>query len=123
MPDPTNKFSQLWAAAVISVIYALVMVAVVVAILLQTTEDGWFSPSTIFLIMVLGQMAVAALMHPREIICFFYIVFYYMAIPSMYLLLVLYAIINLNNVAWGTREVQVKMTRGVITHSYNVIIK
>ena len=32
-------------------------------------------------------------------------IIYFITIPSMYLLLVIYSVFNLNNVSWGTREV------------------
>ena len=37
--------------------------------------------------------------------CLPYGVIYYVTIPSMYLLLVIFSIYNLNDVSWGTREV------------------
>ena len=36
---------------------------------------------------------------------------YLLCIPSMYLLLIIYSITNLNVVSWGTREVAVKKTK------------
>lgn len=35
---------------------------------------------------------------------------YFITIPSMYLLLVVYSVFNLNVVSWGTREVPKKLT-------------
>ena len=37
--------------------------------------------------------------------CLPYGLIYYVTIPSMYLLLVIFSIYNLNDVSWGTREV------------------
>ena len=37
--------------------------------------------------------------------CLPYGFIYYVTIPSMYLLLVIFSIYNLNDVSWGTREV------------------
>lgn len=33
-----------------------------------------------------------------------YGIVYYITIPSMYMLLVIYSLFNLNDVSWGTRE-------------------
>jgi len=91
--------------------YALVMMAVIVGTALQLGEDGLGSPSAIFLIAMMGSFIIAALLHPQEFSCIVYFGIYWLSIPSMYLLLILYSIINLNIVTWGTREVQVKRTK------------
>ena len=40
-----------------------------------------------------------------EFWCLPYGLIYYVTIPSMYMLLVIFSIYNLNDVSWGTREV------------------
>ncbi|XP_046481507.1 chitin synthase chs-2-like isoform X1 [Neodiprion pinetum] len=101
---------QLFVAAVISMGYGIVMMAVIVAIIIQMADDGWVAPSSLFLILITGQLVLAGLMHPQELMCLPCGIIYYVTIPAMYMLLVIYSITNLNNVAWGTREVQVKKT-------------
>ncbi|XP_067001405.2 chitin synthase chs-2 [Anabrus simplex] len=95
---------QLFAAQVISAIYGLVMMAVLVGIMLQIEEDGPFAPSSLFFFVVALEMIIAALLHPQELNCLPCGIVYYVTIPSMYLLLILYAIFNLNDVSWGTRD-------------------
>lgn len=90
--------------------------AVIVAIVIQMAEDGWMAPSSLFLFLVTGQLVIAGFMHPQELNCLPCGIIYYVTIPSMYLLLVIYSITNLNNVTWGTREVQVKKTLAVIVN-------
>lgn len=87
------------------------MMAVIVGTALQLGEDGIGSPSAIFLIAMMSSFIIAALLHPQEFSCIVYFGIYWLSIPSMYLLLILYSIINLNIVTWGTREVQVKRTK------------
>jgi chitin synthase len=48
---------------------------------------------------------VSAFTHPREFTDVLYIIIYYLFIPSTYLLLTIYALCNLNDISWGTREV------------------
>lgn len=43
-------------------------------------------------------------MHPQEAGALLYGVVYYITIPSMYLLLLIYSLFNMNDVSWGTRE-------------------
>lgn len=102
---------QLIAAMIISSIYGLVMMAVLVGILLQIQEDGILAPTTLFLFAVAGEMIIAGILHPQEFGCLPYGIVYYVTIPSMYLLLIIYSIFNLNDVTWGTRENKAKKTK------------
>ncbi|XP_044753059.1 chitin synthase chs-2 isoform X2 [Coccinella septempunctata] len=102
---------QLLVAQILSTCYALIMMAVIVGTALQLREDGWGSPSSIFLSAMTGSFFIAACLHPQEFWCIVPGVIYLLSIPSMYLLLILYSIINLNVVSWGTREVAVKKTK------------
>ncbi|XP_008481027.1 chitin synthase chs-2-like, partial [Diaphorina citri] len=47
----------------------------------------------------------------EEFFCIVFFSIYLLSVPSMYLLLILYSLINLNVVSWGTREVAVKKTK------------
>lgn len=87
------------------------MMAVIVGTALQLGEDGIGSPSAIFLISMTSSFLIAAFLHPQEFWCIVPGIIYLLSIPSMYLLLILYSIINLNVVSWGTREVQTKKTK------------
>ena len=102
---------QLIAAKIISTIYGLVMMAVLIGILLQMIEDGPLAPSSLFFFIVAGGIIVAGFLHPQEIGCLLSGVVYYVTIPSMYMLLIVYAIFNLHDVSWGTREVATKKTK------------
>ncbi|XP_026669110.1 chitin synthase-like [Ceratina calcarata] len=104
---------QVIFAAMISTVYGLVMVAVIVAIAINIAHDGLLSPIAIFLMMIVGEFVIAALLHPSEIQCLMHCLMYYITVPSMYLLLMIYSICNLDNITWGTREVQIKKTQAV----------
>lgn len=60
---------------------------------------------------MVGSFFIAACLHPQEFWCIASGIIYLLSIPSMYLLLILYSIINLNVVSWGTREVVAKKTK------------
>ncbi|XP_050718358.1 chitin synthase chs-2-like isoform X3 [Eriocheir sinensis] len=102
---------QLVVAQLMSASYALIMMAVIVGTTLQLGEDGIGSPSAIFLIALSGSFFIAACMHPQEFKCIIPGLLYLLSIPSMYLLLIIYSLINLNNVSWGTREIATKKTK------------
>ncbi|KAB0798176.1 hypothetical protein PPYR_09169 [Photinus pyralis] len=102
---------QLLVAQIFSTAYALIMMAVIVGTALQLREDGVGSPSAIFLIAMTASFFIAACLHPQEFWCIVHGIIYLLSIPSMYLLLILYSIINLNVVTWGTREVATKKTK------------
>lgn len=87
--------------------------AVLVGIMLQIDEDGPLAPSSLFFFVVAGEMIIAAFLHPQEFICLPAGVVYYVTVPSMYLLLIVYSIFNLNVVSWGTRETVTKKSKMV----------
>ncbi|KAH7967299.1 hypothetical protein HPB49_023929 [Dermacentor silvarum] len=107
----TKNDIQIIVAQIMSASYALLMMAVLVGTAIQVAEDGVGSPSAIFLISLSSSFFVAALMHPQEFMCIVPGLLYFLSVPSMYLLLILYSLINLNVVTWGTREVQTKKTK------------
>ncbi|KYN19377.1 Chitin synthase 8 [Trachymyrmex cornetzi] len=119
---------QLLCAQILSTAYAMIMMAVIVGTALQLGEDGIGSPSAIFLISLSSSFFIAACLHPQEFWCIVPGIIYLLSIPSMYLLLILYSIINLNVVSWGTREVQTKKTKkvlvvaAVISPIYTIVI-
>ncbi|XP_050552797.1 chitin synthase chs-2-like isoform X2 [Spodoptera frugiperda] len=102
--------TQLFLANLITCAYAMVMMIVIVGIVLQIVEDGWLAPSSMFTALIFGTFFVTAALHPQEIKCLLFIAVYYVTIPSMYMLLIIYSICNLNNVSWGTRETPQKKT-------------
>ncbi|GLG95121.1 Chitin synthase 1 variant A [Gryllus bimaculatus] len=106
-----KKTKKLIAAMIISSIYGLVMMAVLVGILLQIEEDGVLAPSSLFLFVVVAELVIAGILHPQEFSCLPCGIIYYVTIPSMYLLLIIYSIFNLNDVTWGTRETGKKKTK------------
>lgn len=62
------------------------------------------TPSSLFLIFLALFYVITALLHPQEIGLVFYGFIYIICIPSAYLLLSIYSMVNMNNVSWGTRE-------------------
>ncbi|CAK1549970.1 unnamed protein product [Leptosia nina] len=101
---------QLKFANIITCLYAMIMMFVIVGIALQIVEDGWLAPTSLFFVATFGLFFVTGALHPQEISCLLYLGIYYITIPSMYMLLIIYSLCNLNNVSWGTREVAVKKT-------------
>lgn len=93
------------------------MMAVLVGIMLQIKNDGPLAPSSVFLFVVAGEMILAGLLHPQELYCLPCGIIYYVTVPSMYLLLIIYSVFNLNDVTWGTREVATKLTKQVLHSS------
>ena len=95
---------QLTAAFIISIIYSLIMMAVMVGVIIQVIEDGILAPSSLFFIAVALQIIVTGLLHPQEINALPAGIIYYITIPCMYMLLTIYSLFNMNDVSWGTRE-------------------
>ena len=95
---------QLLIAYILSSAYAILMMAVVVGNAIQIKDDGIASPGTIFIIFMVTTFLTAAVLHPQEFLCIVHGVLFFLCIPAMYLLLMIYALCNLNIVTWGTRE-------------------
>ncbi|KAL3836165.1 hypothetical protein ACJMK2_021607 [Sinanodonta woodiana] len=87
------------------------MYAFVMMIILVGSIESPFHPSVIFIAFITVVFAFAAFLHPKE---WFNVVFgllYFILVPSGYLLLVIYSLVNLNVISWGTREVPKKRTK------------
>lgn len=95
--------TQLFLAQILAAAYALLMMAVMVGVVLQITVDGPLAPTSLMTFLTFGSFALAGILHPQEIGCLPYLLIYFITIPAMYLLLVIYSIFNLNVVSWGTR--------------------
>ncbi|GAB6030579.1 hypothetical protein CHUAL_007440 [Chamberlinius hualienensis] len=99
-----QKF-QLIVAEILTACYALMMIGVLVSLIIQIILEGWLTPSTFFAVALVLVYILAACLHPREFTCLFYFLIYWLVIPSMYLLLIIYSLMNMHDVSWGTREV------------------
>ncbi|KAI3384530.1 hypothetical protein SNEBB_003598 [Seison nebaliae] len=99
-----NTSVQLKLAAWLSSVYAIVMMAVIVGTTVQIAEDSWTSPNAVFLFMLFTIFFIAAVLHPQEFWCIVCGLLYFLCIPAAYLYLMIYSLVNLNIVSWGTRE-------------------
>ncbi|ESO07781.1 hypothetical protein HELRODRAFT_76186 [Helobdella robusta] len=97
---------QLYFATLLAGFYCAIQMLVLVGLSVQMASNPIIFPTTIFFIFVTSIFILAAVLHPQEFFCLFHGFTYYLAIPTMYLLLNLYAIINMNVVTWGTRDDQ-----------------
>ncbi|CAF0778856.1 unnamed protein product [Didymodactylos carnosus] len=100
----TTTDFQIRAAAFLSAVYAVIMMAVIVGTTIQIAEDSWTSPNAVFLMLLFSIFFIAACMHPQEFWCIVPGLLYFLCIPSGYLFLLIYSLCNLNIVSWGTRE-------------------
>ena len=77
-------------------------------------ENTIMTPSSLFIIALAAFYCVTALLHPQEIGLVFYGLLYIICIPSAFLLLSIYSMVNMNNVSWGTREVTTTQEQAMI---------
>ncbi|XP_067931051.1 chitin synthase-like [Watersipora subatra] len=94
---------QLKIAKVMTIVYALVMCLVLISIMIDINSNPC-SPTSVFFFTVAGVFLLSGILHPQEFSCVLHGVTYYILIPCMYMLLIFYSFININNVSWGTRE-------------------
>ncbi|XP_060780339.1 chitin synthase chs-1-like [Neoarius graeffei] len=97
--------TQIQIAAVMSVLYAFLMTGTILSIIGDLVKNQTFmTPSGLFLISMTLLYLITAALHPQEFSLVIYGILYFLCIPSGYLLLAIYSIVNMNNVSWGTRE-------------------
>ncbi|XP_036439405.1 chitin synthase chs-2-like [Colossoma macropomum] len=101
----TKSDTQITIAAIMSVIYAFLMTATLLSIIGDmVNQDTFVTPSGLFFIGITAMYVFTALLHPHEFHLIIYGFLYVICIPSGYLLLIIYSMVNMNNVSWGTRE-------------------
>lgn len=101
----TRLIVQLAYAGLLSILYTIIMMLALVGIIRGAAENGFCSVSTTFLLGVAGVFVLTALLHPMECTALLHGFLYFVSIPSMSMLLLIYSLANLHNVSWGTREV------------------
>ncbi|KAJ7987414.1 hypothetical protein DPEC_G00326240 [Dallia pectoralis] len=100
-----NSDTQINIAAVLCVCYAFLMIATALSIIgNMVTENTIWTPSALFLLFLILINVITAALHPKEFSLIIYGFIYFICIPSGYLLLTIYSMVNMNNVSWGTRE-------------------
>lgn len=102
--------TQLAYSAILSTIYSLLMMIVFIGLLKEAAEAGFCSVTTVFLLFVAGVFVLAACLHPQEFFCVLHGFLYFLSIPSMSMLLMIYSLGNLHVVSWGTREAKQPVT-------------
>ncbi|XP_037651272.1 chitin synthase chs-2-like [Sebastes umbrosus] len=97
--------TQIYIASIMSVMYGFHMMITAITIIGNMVKDQTIlTPSSIFLIFLAVFYIITAIMHPQEMGLVGFGFIYIVSIPSAYLLLTIYSMVNMNNVSWGTRE-------------------
>ncbi|XP_068167682.1 chitin synthase 1 [Antennarius striatus] len=97
--------NQITIAAIMSVLYAFLMTASFFSIIGDMVLQGTFlTPTGLFLVSMAIMYMVTAILHPEEFGMIIYGLMYFICIPSGYLLLTIYSLVNMHVVSWGTRE-------------------
>jgi hypothetical protein len=99
---------QLLFAKIASIIYAFIMLAVLIATTNQIVLETVFSPTSMFVLGMVVIFSFASCIHPKEFTNIIFGSVFFLMIPSTYVFLSLYSLINLNVINWGTREAVAK---------------
>ncbi|KAK7913398.1 hypothetical protein WMY93_013609 [Mugilogobius chulae] len=101
----TKANTQINIAGIMSVLYAFLMTASFFSIIGDmVVQETFLTPTGVFLVSMAIMYLVTAILHPEEFGLIIYGLMYFICIPSGYLLLTIYSLVNMNNVSWGTRE-------------------
>ncbi|XP_034561272.1 chitin synthase chs-2-like [Notolabrus celidotus] len=97
--------TQITIAAFLGILYAfLMMISALVVVGNMVEQQTIMTPSSLFIISLTCFYLFTALLHPQEVGLIVFGLLYIICIPSAYLLLSIYSMVNMNNVSWGTRE-------------------
>lgn len=96
---------QLAFAALLGALFATSQMVVLVGLIIGIAEDGLCSPTSWFLLGTTAIFVISGIFHPQEMTVLIHGLLYFLMIPTMYLLLIIYSLCNLHVVSWGTREV------------------
>uniref|UniRef100_A0A183BVS4 Chitin synthase n=1 Tax=Globodera pallida TaxID=36090 RepID=A0A183BVS4_GLOPA len=110
---------QLTYAKIVSVAYAFIMLAVLIATTNQIVLETVFAPTSMFVLGMVLIFSFASCIHPKEFANIIYGSVFFLMIPATYVFLSLYSLINLNVINWGTREAVAKAT-GQATFRENI---
>ena len=99
---------QVKFAFVMAFIYAIIQILSAIGVIysIAKSDPVYCNPNAIFLFLVLASFGLCGVLHPLEILTLLNGIVYYMFVPTMCMILMLYAICNINCVSWGTRETQ-----------------
>ena len=90
---------------IMTFVYVMIMIVTLIVLIAGLAEEcGLCSISNQFFILLVSVYLIAAILHPSEIGCIIYGACYYVMMPTMFILLNIYAYMGLNNTSWGTRE-------------------
>lgn len=103
----TKPKTQLRFSLFMTIVFAFVATIIVVGggifLFREVIPAGTFHDFYLFIIF-LGVLVLAALLHIKELPILGHIVWYFMAYPALQFLLPLYAVCNIVDQSWGTRE-------------------
>ena len=99
-----NSEKQIKLALVLSCFLGLLMVAILVGCISRLLNSSPVGPTSLVVYILILVYLIAGVLHPTELKCLLPGVLYFFSLPSAFVILNMYAIINLNNVSWGTRE-------------------
>uniref|UniRef100_A0A3P9LS70 chitin synthase n=1 Tax=Oryzias latipes TaxID=8090 RepID=A0A3P9LS70_ORYLA len=111
--------TQITIAGIMSVLYAFLMTASFFSIIGDMViQETFLTPTGLFLVSMAIMYFVTALLHPQEFGMIIYGLMYFICIPSGYLLLTIYSLVNMNIVTWGTRE---SKEEGEVKKNHNMV--
>lgn len=98
--------TQIQLAAVMSTFYALLMVTVILGIICKMLLYSLANLTSVLFVMLVVIYLLASVVHPNEFGALLPSALYFLCLPSMFILLQIYAMFNMHNVSWGTREIK-----------------
>jgi len=93
---------QIAGAFILAALYSVLMASVAIGVAAQLVQEP-SGPDAIYLISLIATFVICATLH-GEFLLLVHGITYLFLLPTMYLILIMFAIANLHDQAWGTRD-------------------
>ena len=80
------------------------MIFIIVGLIDKMVLTSFQTHDTVVFFFFFSIFFLSGILHPREFKCLYPGFLYFISLPSAFIFLNIYALVNLNNVSWGTRE-------------------
>jgi len=91
-------------AAMLGTYYSILMMIVVVGTIVRVVDGSWKTTAVLFLVIMFAVFFLTGFCHPFELDCVKPFFLFFLCIPTSYILVIIYALTNMNQMNWGTRD-------------------
>ena len=88
-------------AKILNIGFMLEMVVIIIRVMIELTDGNWLAPANFIILFTLCCYVITGIMHPQELQYLPMGIIYVLSIPCMHIILIIYAISNLEKISFG----------------------